>query len=99
MTAPDERRKEPSNQAISLGGLVAFLGLAGSLVTTYLSTQIDISNLKRGEQYQKETNARLSDEIRFIRQENATAAKENLQTAKEFNEKLDKIIDQWRPKK
>jgi hypothetical protein len=44
--------------------------------------------LKRGEQYQERTNERLSDEIKSTRAEQR-------ETMREFNEKLDRIIDQW----
>ena len=63
-------------------------GLVASGVATYNSVQNDIASLKRGELYQERTNERLSDEIKSIRIEQR-------ETMREFNEKLDRIIDQW----
>jgi hypothetical protein len=50
--------------------------------------QNDIASLKRGELYQERTNDRLGDEIKAARAEQR-------ETMKEFNEKLDRIIEQW----
>jgi|SRR6185437_7039800 cell division protein FtsB len=83
-----ERRRGPSNYTLSFGGIIAVAGLAASGVATYNSLQNDIATLKRGESYQERTNERLSEEIK-------TARMEQRETMKEFNEKLDRIIDQW----
>jgi hypothetical protein len=50
--------------------------------------QSDIANLKRGELYQERTNERLSDELKAARAEQR-------ETMREFNEKLDRIIEHW----
>lgn len=84
----EERRRGPSNYAISFGGIVAVASLLASGVATYNSVQNDIATLKRGEQYQERTNERLSDEVKAVRAEQR-------ETMKEFNEKLDRIIEQW----
>lgn len=83
-----ERRRGPSNYTLSLGGVIAIASLAASGVATYNSVQNDIASLKRGELYQERTNERLSEEIKAVRVEQR-------ETMKEFNEKLDRIIDQW----
>lgn len=78
----------PSNLTISWSGIIAVAGLLASGVATYNTVQNDIAGIKRGELYQQETNQRLSDEIRAARSEQR-------ETMKEFNEKLDRIIEQW----
>src|SRR6187455_2330599 len=83
-----ERRRGPSTYTLSFGGIIAVAGLAASGVATYNAVQNDIASLKRGELYQERTNERLSDEIKSIRVEQR-------ETMREFNEKLDRIIDQW----
>ena len=83
-----ERRRGPSTYTLSFGGIIAVAGLAASGVATYNSVQNDIASLKRGELYQERTNERLSDEIK-------SARAEQRETMREFNEKLDRIIDQW----
>ena len=83
-----ERRRGPSTYTLSFGGIIAVAGLAASGVATYNAVQNDIASLKRGELYQERTNERLSDEIKSIRIEQR-------ETMREFNEKLDRIIDQW----
>lgn len=88
MEEKKERRKGPSNYAISFGGIVAVVGLAASGVATYNALQNDIATLKRGEQYQERTNEQLREEIR-------TSRTEQRETMREFNEKLDRIIEQW----
>jgi len=85
---PEERRRGPSNYAISLSGILAVAGLAASGVATYNSLQNDIATLKRGETYQEQTNQRLSEEIKSSRIEQR-------ETMREFNDKLDRIIEQW----
>lgn len=83
-----ERRRGPSNYTLSFGGIIAVAGLAASGVATYNSLQNDIATLKRGEFYQERTNERLSEEVKSVRVEQR-------ETMKEFNEKLDRIIEQW----
>jgi cell division protein FtsB len=85
---PEERRGGPSNYAISFGGIVAVAGLLASGVATYNALQNDIATLKRGEAYQEQTNQRLSEEIKSSRVEQR-------ETMREFNEKLDRIIEKW----
>jgi hypothetical protein len=82
------RRKGPSTYTLSFSGIIAVAGLAASGVATYNAVQNDIASLKRGEMYQERTNERLSEEIR-------SARAEQRETMKEFNEKLDRIIEQW----
>lgn len=84
----EKRRKGPSNFTLSVGGIIGILGLAASGIATYTAVQSDIANLKRGEMYQERTNDRLSEEIR-------SARAEQRETMKEFNEKLDRIIEHW----
>jgi membrane protein involved in colicin uptake len=83
-----ERRRGPSTSTLSFGGIVAVAGLLASGVATYNAVQNDIASLKRGELYQERTNERLSEELKSVRGEQR-------ETMKEFNEKLDRIIDQW----
>jgi cell division protein FtsB len=85
---PEERRKGPSTYALSFSGIIAVAGLAASGIATYNSLQNDIATLKRGETYQERTNERLSEEIKSVRVEQR-------ETMREFNEKLDRIIEQW----
>ena len=85
---PEERRKGPSNYTLTFGGIIAVAGLAASGVATYTSLQNDIATLKRGEFYQERTNERLSEEIKSVRVEQR-------ETMREFNEKLDRIIEVW----
>lgn len=82
------RRKGPSDFQLSIGGLIGVLGLAASGITTYNGIQNDLTSLKRGETYQERTNDRLSAEIRMSREEHR-------ETMREFNEKLDRIIENW----
>ncbi len=82
------RRKGPSTYTLSFSGIIAVAGLAASGVASYNAVQNDIASLKRGETYQERTNERLSDEIK-------SARAEQRETMREFNEKLDRIIDQW----
>jgi hypothetical protein len=84
----EPRRKGPSTLTLSWSGIIALAGLIGSGFATYSAVQNDLASLKRGEQYQERTNERLSDEIKATRAEQR-------ETMREFNEKLDKIIDQW----
>lgn len=90
MTCDDEkpRRKGPSTFTLSVGGVISIAGLLTSGVATYNAIQNDIAILKRGELYQAGTNERLSEEIR-------TARAEQRETMREFNEKLDRIIENW----
>lgn len=83
-----ERRRGPSTATLSFSGIIAIAGLLASGVATYNSVQNDIASLKRGEQYQEQTNERVSDEIKAVRIEQR-------ETMKEFNEKLDRIIEHW----
>jgi len=82
------RRKRPSDFQLSIGGLIGVLGLAASGIATYSGIQNDITGLKRGEVYQERTNDRLSSEIKSSREEHR-------ETMREFNEKLDRIIENW----
>lgn len=97
MTCEDEeeekpRRKGPSNFTLSVGGILGILSLAGSGIATYSSVQNDIAGLKRGERYQEQTNERLSEEIKLVRVEQR-------ETMREFNEKLDRVIEHWSRRK
>ncbi|MEO7558711.1 MAG: hypothetical protein ABIT23_00455 [Nitrosospira sp.] len=83
-----ERRRGPSTSTLSFGGIIAIASLLASGVATYNAVQNDIVSLKRGELYQERTNERLSEEIRSVRAEQR-------ETMREFNEKLDRIIEQW----
>ncbi|SEK64513.1 hypothetical protein [Nitrosovibrio tenuis] len=83
-----ERRRGPSTYTLSFGGIIAVAGLVASGVATYNDLQNDIATLKRGELYQEQTNQRLGDEVKAIRTEQR-------ETMREFNEKLDRIIDHW----
>jgi hypothetical protein len=83
-----ERRRGPSTSTLSFSGIIAIAGLLASGVATYNSVQNDIASLKRGELYQERTNERLGEELKSVRVEQR-------ETMKEFNEKLDRIIDQW----
>ncbi|MBA4141934.1 MAG: hypothetical protein H0X43_02785 [Nitrosospira sp.] len=83
-----ERRRGPSTATLSFSGIIAVAGLLASGVATYNSVQNDIASLKRGELYQERTNERLSEEIKSSRTEQR-------ETMREFNEKLDRIIEQW----
>lgn len=90
MTCEDEkpRRKRPSDFQLSIGGLIGVLGLAASGITTYSDIRNEIVSLQRGEAYQERTNDRLSAEIKSARDEQR-------ETMREFNEKLDRIIEHW----
>ena len=90
MTCDEEkpRRKGPSNFTLSMGGIIGIAGLLASGIATYNSVQNDIAALKRGEVYQERTNDRLTAEIKSVRVEQR-------ETMKEFNEKLDRVIEQW----
>lgn len=83
-----ERRRGPSTSTLSFSGIIAIAGLVASGVATYNAVQNDIASLKRGELYQEQTNQRVGDEIKAIRTEQR-------ETMREFNEKLDRIIDHW----
>ena len=83
-----ERRRGPSTYTLSFSGIIAVAGLLASGVATYNAVQNDIASLKRGEVYQERTNERLSEEIK-------SARVEQRETMREFNEKLDRIIEQW----
>src|SRR6185312_17475026 len=87
-TERPERRRGPSTYTLSFGGIIAVAGLVASGVATYNAVQNDIASLKRGELYQEQTNQRVGDEIKAIRTEQR-------ETMREFNEKLDRIIDHW----
>ena len=83
-----ERRRGPSTYTLSFSGIIAVAGLLASGVATYNALQNDIASLKRGELYQERTNERLSEEIKLARVEQR-------ETMREFNEKLDRIIEKW----
>jgi hypothetical protein len=87
-----ERRRGPSTSTLSFSGIIAIAGLVASGVATYNAVQNDIASLKRGELYQEQTNQRVGDEIKAIRTEQR-------ETMREFNEKLDRIIDHWPPRR
>jgi hypothetical protein len=83
-----ERRRGPSTYTLSFSGIIAVAGLVASGVATYNALQNDITSLKRGELYQERTNERLDEEIKSVRVEQR-------ETMREFNEKLDRIIEKW----
>ncbi|SDZ85879.1 hypothetical protein SAMN05216411_102158 [Nitrosospira multiformis] len=83
-----ERRRGPSTYTLSFGGIIAVAGLVASGVATYNTVQNDIATLKRGELYQERTNERLDEELKSVRAEQR-------ETMKEFNDKLDRIIEKW----
>lgn len=84
----EPQRKGPSTFSLTFGGIIAVAGLVASGVATYNSIQNDIATLKRGETYQEQTNQRLSDEIK-------SARVEQRETMNQFNDKLDRLIEQW----
>jgi len=84
----ERRRRGPSNYTLSFGGIIAVAGLLASGVATYNAVQNDIAALKRGEVYQERTNEHLRAELQGLRSEQR-------ETMKEFNEKLDRIIEHW----
>jgi cell division protein FtsB len=90
MTCNEEkpRRKEPSPYQITFAGVISVAGLLASGVATYNALQNDIATLKRDVMYQERTNERLSNEIH-------NARLEQRETMREFNEKLDRIIENW----
>lgn len=91
MTCEEEekpRRKGASNYTLTFGGILSIAGLLTSGIATYNAIQNDIAALKRGEMYQERTNERLSAEIKSARDEQR-------ETMREFNEKLDRIIEHW----
>ena len=83
-----ERRRGPSTYTLSFSGIIAVAGLVASGVATYNTLQNDIATLKRGELYQERTNERLDEELKSVRAEQR-------ETLKEFNDKLDRIIEKW----
>jgi len=83
-----ERRRGPSTYTLSFSGIIAVAGLVASGVATYNTVQNDIATLKRGELYQERTNERLDEELKSVRAEQR-------ETLKEFNDKLDRIIEKW----
>ena len=83
-----ERRRGPSTYALSFSGIIAVAGLLASGIATYNDVQNDIASLKRGELYQEKINENLTEEIRSMRADQR-------ETMKEFNEKLDRIIEGW----
>lgn len=84
----ERRRRGPSNYTLSFGGIIAIAGLLASGVATYNAVQNDIASLKRGEMYQERVNDQTREEIRGMRAEH----RESLH---QFNEKLDRLIEQW----
>lgn len=90
-----ERRRGPSTYTLSFGGIIAIAGLAASGVATYNAIQNDIASLKRGELYQERTNERLSKEIESVIIMQKEARAEQRETMREFNEKLDRLIEAW----
>ena len=97
MTCNEEkpRRKGPSNFTLSIGGILSVAGLLTSGVATYNAIQNDIATLKRGELYQERTNERLGAEVKGLRDEMKAGELEQRETMREFNEKLDRIIEQY----
>jgi hypothetical protein len=81
-------RKRPTDFQLSVGNIIGLLTLAASGLTAYNTMQNDIAVLKRESTIQERTNDRLGDEIRQARSEQR-------ETMKEFNDKLDRIIEQW----
>lgn len=94
MTCNEEkpRRKEPSPYQLTIGGIISIAGLIASGVATYNTLQNDIATLKRDVMYQERTNERLSNDIQ-------NARIEQRETMREFNEKLDRIIESWPPRR
>lgn len=92
----DERphRKGASNFTLTLSGILSITGLLGSGIATYNTIQNDLTGIKRGEVYQEQTNQRLADDIKSVRQDQRETSQENRETMREFNEKLDRIIHQ-----
>lgn len=81
-----ERRRGPSTYALSFVGIIAVAALIAMGVATYNSLQNDIAILKRERLYQVMFNDRISEEAR-------AALVEQREAMKQFNDKLDKIID------
>jgi hypothetical protein len=71
-----------------VGGVVGIASILGSVIATYTAVQSDIAGLKNSFVFQERVNEQLRDEIR-------TNKAERRETMKEFNEKLDRIIEQW----
>jgi hypothetical protein len=88
----EKRRRGPSNYTLSFGGIIAVAGLLASGVATYNAVQNDIATLKRGEIYQERVNDQIREELRLVRVEQR-------ETMKEFNEKLDRVIEHWSRRK
>lgn len=95
MANEGERRKGPSNFTLSVGGIIGIISLGASGVATYSSLQTDIATFKRGELYQDRINDQLREEIKAAREETRALRSEQRETMKEFNEKLDRIIEHW----
>lgn len=85
---PKKSKRQLTLPQLGFGGLIAVIGLGGSGVATYTKLQTDIATLQRGETYRAETNKRQDEELIRIRDESR-------ETMKEFNQKLDRIIEQW----
>ena len=81
-----ERRGGLSTYSLSVGGIVAILGIILSGVAAYNAIQIDISNLKRGESYQTRTDERQDEQMKANRLEYN-------QGLREINSKLDALIE------
>lgn len=90
-----ERRRGPSTYAISFSGIIAVATLAASGVATYNAVQNDIASLKRGEIYQERTNERLAKEIENVAASQKEMRSEQRETMREFNDKLDRVIEVW----
>ncbi len=95
MAYEGEKRKGPSNFTLSVGGIIGILSLGASGVATYSSLQTDIASFKRAELYQDRINDQLREEIKSVREESRAVRLEQRETMKEFNDKLDRIIEHW----
>ena len=81
-----ERRNGPSTSQLSLGGVVAVVGLIFSGVAVYNSVQNDISSLKISGVYQSRTDDRQDEQMKINRMEFN-------QGLREINTKLDAMIE------
>lgn len=81
-----ERRRGPSTYTLSFAGIIAVAGLLAMGVATYNAVQNDIASLKRSNLHQEGINRHLTEEIQSVWTDQRDAMKE-------FNGKLDSVIN------
>ena len=89
----DRRRRE--RPATSWGTIASIVGIALSVIGSYVTLQTDIATLKRGEYYQEQTNARLAQEIRSNKGEINEVRAEQRGMLREFGDKVDRLMTAW----